>query len=55
MKDPGEALGTFYSSLYYRQLGVPTNNDEVSVALVVEVVGTYALEGVLWYYWGCWW
>ena len=34
-------------NFYYRPVGVSVDDDKVGVALVVEIVGTYALERVL--------
>ena len=35
------SLSSIFGSLHYRPVGVSVNDDEVSVALVVEVICTY--------------
>ena len=46
-KDLNQSLGSVFASFCYRPVGVSVDDDKIGVALVVEIVGTYALERVL--------
>ena len=48
MKGLDQSCGSVFCSLHYGPVRVMVDNYEVSVALVVKVVCTYALEWIFW-------